>query len=48
MKIYDFGHATFIWGKTTEHLDDAIAVINKAESHPEREQEIVIDVVANI
>ena len=41
MKIYEFGHATFIWGKTTEHLDDAIAVINKAES-PEKEQEIAI------
>jgi hypothetical protein len=32
MKIYDFGHATFVWGKTTEHLDDAIAVIDKSES----------------
>ena len=48
MKIYEFGHATFIWGKTTEHLDDAIAVINKAESPSDREQEIAISGVANI
>ncbi len=31
MKIYDFGHATFIWGKTTEHLEDSIAVINSSQ-----------------
>jgi hypothetical protein len=31
MKIYDFGHATFIWGKTLQHVYDAVAVINKAE-----------------
>lgn len=48
MKIYDFGHATFIWGKTTEHLDDAISVINKAESPSERDQDIKIEDMANI
>lgn len=32
MKIYEFGHATFIWGKTLAHVNDAIAVINNSES----------------
>lgn len=30
MKIYDFGHATFIWGKTTQHLKDTVAVIDSS------------------
>ena len=31
MKIYDFGHATFVIGKSLEHVYDALSVINKAE-----------------
>lgn len=30
-KIYDYGHATFVWGKTLIHVDDALAVINKID-----------------
>ena len=30
-KTYNFGHATFIWGKSTEHLVDAVKMIEKAE-----------------
>jgi hypothetical protein len=30
-KLYDFGHATFVWGKSLAHLNDALAVIEKAE-----------------
>ena len=31
MKIYDFGHATFIWGKSTVHIEDTLARINAIE-----------------
>ena len=31
MKTYNFGHATFIWGKTLEHVYDALNYINQAE-----------------
>jgi len=27
MKVYNFGHATFIWGKSVEHIEDIIARI---------------------
>lgn len=32
MKIYDFGHATFLWGKTLVHVDDTISIINDVEA----------------
>jgi hypothetical protein len=28
MKTYQFGHATFVWGKTLEHVDNALGYIN--------------------
>jgi len=31
MKMYDFGHATFTWGKTNIHVQDALLKINIAE-----------------
>ncbi len=31
MKLYDFGHATFVWGKSTVHVQDALSRINAAE-----------------
>lgn len=27
MKVYELGHASFIWGKDLKHVDDAIKVI---------------------
>ena len=39
-KTYNFGHATFIWGKSVEHLTDAVKVIEKAE--PKGEEVLVI------
>ena len=30
-KTYNYGHATFVWGKSTEHLNDALSIINKVE-----------------
>lgn len=27
MKVYNFGHATFIWGKSIEHINDVTARI---------------------
>jgi hypothetical protein len=31
MKLYDFGHATFVWGKSTIHIQDALTRINAVE-----------------
>jgi hypothetical protein len=31
MKIYEFGHATFIWGKSLVHLQDVLAVIKAVD-----------------
>ena len=30
-KLYDYGHATFVWGKSLAHLYDALAFIDAAE-----------------
>jgi hypothetical protein len=31
MKTYKFGHATFVWGKTLEHIENSLIYINQAE-----------------
>lgn len=28
MGIYDYGHATFVWGLSTKHLEASIKIIN--------------------
>ena len=37
--MYEFGHATFIWGKSIEHLVDVLKVIEAVEPEVQRAEE---------